>query len=124
VSQASRRQFQSSRKILRSFQLRKSQIPYSRPDGIVKRSDALQCLEDFINSALHPFRLQGSTFVCSSVFEKNPVFLCRQGSRKTACNHSDARATPSGPDLNMDTCEARYGKVVAQFTVWTFYDSV
>jgi len=108
-----KRQFQSSRKILRSFQLSKSLIPYSRPDGIVKRPDALQCLEDFVSSALHPFGLQGSTSVCSLVFEKNLVFLCRQGSRKTSCNHPDSRATPSGRGLNMETCEARYGKAVA-----------
>jgi hypothetical protein len=43
---ASRRQFQSSRKILWSFQLSRSRIPYSHPDGPVKRLDALLYLED------------------------------------------------------------------------------
>jgi len=33
-------------------------------------------------------------------------------------------ATPSGRGLHMETCEARYGKVVAQFTIRTLYDSV
>jgi len=47
VSQASKRQFQSSRKILRSFQLSKSRITCSHLDGPVKRPDALLCLEDF-----------------------------------------------------------------------------
>jgi len=46
VSQASRRQFQSSRKILRNFQLSKSQIPCSQPNGTVKHPNVLLCQED------------------------------------------------------------------------------
>jgi hypothetical protein len=58
------------------------------------------------------------------VFEKNPVFLCRHGLRKIDCNYLDVRAIPFGCGLNMKMHEARYEKAVAQFTVWTFYDSV
>jgi hypothetical protein len=58
------------------------------------------------------------------VFEKIPVFLCRHGSGKTACNRPDARAKPFERGLNMETREVRYGKAVEQFTVWTLYDSV
>jgi hypothetical protein len=117
VSQASRRQFQSSRKILQSFQLSKSRIPCSHLDSPVKHLDALLCLEDSVSLSLHP---SGR----SLVFKKNPNFLCRHGSGKTACNHLDARATPSRRGLNMETCEARYGKAVGQFTVWKLFASV
>jgi hypothetical protein len=55
------------------------------------------------------------------VFEKNLVFLYRHGSRNIAWNCPDARATPSRCGLKMETCEARYGKTVAQFTVRTLY---
>jgi hypothetical protein len=43
---------------------------------------------------------------------------------KIACNRPNARTTSSGHSLNIKTCEARYGKAVAQFTVQTLYDSV
>jgi hypothetical protein len=60
----------------------------------------------------------------SSMLEKNPVFLYIHGLGKTTCNNPDARATLSGCDLNMETHEARYGKAVAQFTIWTLYNSI
>jgi hypothetical protein len=71
----------------------------------VKCPNALQCREDSISSVLHPPGSQGNTSRRSSVFEKNPVFHYRHGSGKTACNCPDARATPSGHDLNMETRE-------------------
>jgi len=76
------------------------------------------------SSALHPSGCEGNTSGCSLVFEKNPVFFCRHGSRKTTCNCPDARATPSGRGLNMETREAHYGKAVAQFIIRTLYDFV
>jgi hypothetical protein len=60
----------------------------------------------------------------SSMFEKNPVFHYRHGLGKAAFNRSNARATPFGCGFNMDIREARYGKVVAQFTIQTLYASV
>jgi hypothetical protein len=35
-----------------------------------------------------------------------------------------SRATPFGCGLNIETCEARYEKAIAQFTVRTLYASV
>jgi len=43
---------------------------------------------------------------------------------QTECNRSDSRATPSECGLNMETREARYGKPIAQKTVWMLYASV
>jgi hypothetical protein len=40
------------------------------------------------------------------------------------CIRLDDRATPSGCALNMEMLEARYGKPVAQKTVWTLNASV
>jgi hypothetical protein len=78
----------------------------------------------FCQLSVHSFERQGNTSGCTLVFEKNPNFLCRHGSRKTACNRPDARATSSGCSLKLKMCEVHYGKVVAQFTVWTLYASV
>jgi hypothetical protein len=58
------------------------------------------------------------------VFKKNPDFLYRHGSRKTACNRLNARETPSGRGLNIEMREARYGKAVAQFAIWTLFASI
>jgi hypothetical protein len=124
VSQASRRQFQSSRKILQSFQLSKSRISCSpltvqwsirTPSYVEKILTSSACihLDDRATSSGH-----------SLVFEKNPDLLCRHGSGKTACNRPYARATPSGRGLNKETREARYRKAIAQFTVQTLYASV
>jgi hypothetical protein len=124
VSQVSRRQFHSSRKILQSFQLSKSRIPCSRPDGPVKRLDVLLCREDSNSSACIRPDLRATPSGRSSVFKKNPKFLYRHGSKKTACNCPDARATSSGSDLNEETHEARYGKAVAQFTIRMLYASI
>jgi hypothetical protein len=72
MSQASRRQFQSSRKILRSFQLSKSQIPCSRLNGQVKRLDALLCQEDSDSSACIRLDVRATPSGRSLEFEKNP----------------------------------------------------
>jgi hypothetical protein len=121
ASQVSRRQFQSSRKILRSFQLSKSQIPCSCLDGPMKCPDTLLCREDSDSSACISLDIRATPSGRSSVFKKNPDFLCRHGSGKTTFNHPDARSTLSRRDLNK---EARYGKAVMQFTVRTLYASV
>jgi hypothetical protein len=52
---------------------------------------------------------------------RNP---CYGNYMQTECNRSDSRATPSECGLNMETREARYGKPIAQKTVWMLYASV
>jgi hypothetical protein len=101
----------------------KSNPLFSHLDGPVNRLDALLCREDFDSSpCIRPDvkATRPNTLQCS----KNLDFICRQGLGKTTCNHPDARATPSRCDLNMETREARYGKVVVQFTVRTLFASV
>jgi hypothetical protein len=124
VSQASRRQFKSSRKILQSFQLSKSQILCSLPDGPVKRLDALLCREDSNSSTCIRPDVKSTPSGRSSVLKNNPDFLCRHGSGKIACNRPDTRATSSGRGLNIETSEVRYRKKVAQFTVRKLFASV
>jgi hypothetical protein len=90
VSQASRRQFQSSSKILWSFQLSKSWIPCSHLDDPVKHLDALLCQEDSDSLACIRTNVKATPSDRSLVFEKNSDFLCRHGSGKTTCNCLDA----------------------------------
>jgi hypothetical protein len=79
MSQASRRQFQSSKKILRSFQLSKSWIFCFGLDNPVKRPNALLCREDSDSSACIRPNVRATPSGRSSVFEKNPNFLYRHG---------------------------------------------
>jgi len=72
VSQASKKQFQSSTKILRSFQLSKSRIPCSRLDSLVKCPEALLCQEDSDSSMCIRPDVRATPSVRSSEFEKNP----------------------------------------------------
>jgi hypothetical protein len=117
-------QFQSFRKILRSFQLSKSRIPCSHLNGLVKHLGALLSREDSNKLSVASVRTSGNTSRSSSVFKKNPNFICRHRSRKIACNRLDSRAISSKCGLNIETHEVRYGKAVAQFTVWTLFASV
>jgi hypothetical protein len=57
---------------------------------------------------------QGNTFGRSSVFEKDSSFPLHTRIEKDSLQ-------PSERGLNMETREVRYGKAVAQFTVWTLY---
>jgi hypothetical protein len=113
-----------SERLCKVFQLSKSRNPCFRPDGPEKCLDALLCREDSISSALHLLERQGNTSRYYSMFEENPDFLCKHGSEKTACNPPNTRATSSKCGLNMETCEARYGKKVAQFTIRTLFASI
>jgi hypothetical protein len=72
VSQVSRRQFQSFRKILWNFKLSKRRIPCSH-------QDALLCREDSDSSACICPDIRATPFGRSSVFKKNLDFLCRCG---------------------------------------------
>jgi hypothetical protein len=65
------RRFQSSRKILWSFQLSKSRIPCSCPDGPVKLPDALLCREDSDSSACICPDIRATPSKRSLEFEKN-----------------------------------------------------
>jgi hypothetical protein len=57
---------------MRSFQLSKSWIPCSRPEGLEKCPDALLCREDFASSAcIHPDDW-ATSFECFLVFKNNP----------------------------------------------------
>jgi hypothetical protein len=86
--------------------------------------------------SLHPSRLQSNTVqmsrslirkLCMHTFCIHPNDRATPSGRGpcygncvyTVCNRPDSRATPSGRGLNMETCEARYGKPVAQKTVRT-----
>jgi hypothetical protein len=113
---ASRRQFQSSRKILWSFQLSKSQIPCSRPNGPMNLLDALLCREDSDSSVCILLDIRATPFGRSSVFEKNPESFSNT-------NWEDS-LQPSRRSLNKETREACYVKAVSQFTVRTLYASV
>jgi hypothetical protein len=111
-------------KDLAKFLTQQSWIPYSCPDNPVKHSDTLLCLEDSDSAAYIRLDVRAIPSGCSSVFKKNPEFLCRHRSGKTACTRPDSRATSPGHGLNKETREARYGKAVAQFTVWMLFASV
>jgi hypothetical protein len=87
-------------------------FPSGRPSEAL---DALLCREDFEQLSVHPSGRQCNTSGHSSVFEKDPDFLCKHRSRKIACNHPDARPTPSRFGPNMKMREAHYAKAAAQF---------
>jgi hypothetical protein len=84
----------------------------------------LSYVEDSNSSACIRLNVKTTPSGRSSVFKKNPNFLYRHGSGKTACNHSDARETPSKRGLNKKMREAHYGKAIEQFPIRTLYASV
>jgi len=88
----------------------KSWIPCSHPVGPVKRPNTLLCRED------------SDSLACIHLDVRATLFERRLG--KIACNRPNARATLSGPGLNMEILDERYGKAVAQFTVHTLYGFV
>jgi hypothetical protein len=79
VSQASRKQLQSSRKILHNFQLSKSRTPCFCPDGPETRPNAHLCREDSTQLSMHSSGRQGNTIrTLVSVREESEI-LCRHG---------------------------------------------
>jgi hypothetical protein len=114
----------SIKKAISEFQKDSAKFPTQQKSDPLFPSGRPPVSIRFWQLSVHPYGRQGNTSGRSSMFEKNPDFLCRHGSEKTACNRPDTRTTPSGRGLNMETREARYGKTVAKFTVWTLYASV
>jgi len=90
VSQASRRQFLDSKKILRSLQLSKSRISSCLLEGPVKRLDAHQCSRRFWTAQHRQHATVQTLFSIREDFEQLSTRLM-----KTACNRPDPRATPS-----------------------------
>jgi hypothetical protein len=131
VSQASWRQFQSSRKILRISNSAK--VESLVPVWIVQWSVRTpSCVEKILTAQRASVRTSGQYVLdalhCSRRIQISFADTDRERQlatvRTLGQHHPDARATPSGCNLNMKTHEARYGKAVAQFTVRTLYASI
>jgi hypothetical protein len=107
VSQASRRQFQSSLKILQSFELNKKLDPLFSSRRSMKRPDALLSLEDSNKLRVASVRTSRQDVRTLFIVREESSFPLQTRIGKDSYNRLDARATSFGRGLNMETREVR-----------------